>query len=131
MSVKFGKITIAGCLGMTVNKKRYQTGPEKKDGKKGQRAAAADIKKTVKYTIERSKEDIKNLHQTVQILNIYFPRAYNTDSQIYRDLPKLTVKLHTMLQDLQKANDDLTVKQVVFEDLKRSICRINEIVKEK
>lgn len=116
---------------MTVNKKRYPHQAQIKDGKKGPAAAPAAIKKTVKYTIERSKDDIKNLHETIGILEYYFSKSYNTDAQIYRDLPKLTVKLDDIAQDLRKANDKLTVKLQELQDLKSSICRIIDISKEK
>jgi len=112
---------------MTAEKKISRNGPSKKDGKKGPVDQLKNNKMTAKYTIERTKEDIKNLHEIDGILEYHLHKMYNTDSQRYRDLPKLTVILDEKVEDLQKANEELTAKLSQLEDLRTCFCRIFEI----
>lgn len=83
--------------------------------------------KESKYTILRTKTDIKELHDTDGILEFYLNKKYNSDSKRYRDLPKVTAILAKKIQDLDKANRSLTAKVDELDQLKRCFCRINEI----
>lgn len=109
---------------------RSTIGPVNNDGKKGHVDQLQNGKLTVKYTLERTKEDIENLKKTKGILEYYFHKMYNTDSQIYRDLPKLTVNLEDKIQDLNHQVDELTAKLEQLEILRTSLCRIFEMCKE-
>jgi len=112
---------------MTAKKRISKPGNLKIDGKRGPNDQLLDKKMTAKYTIWRSKEDIKNLHNVKEILRSHFSKSYNTDSEIYRDLPKLTAFQYKKIQDLQMANEELTAKLEQLEDLRSSICRIFEL----
>ena len=88
---------------------------------------------TKKYTIERSDEDlaiIDKLRKHLQDNQSSSWKSYNTDSEIYRDLPGLYFDAVKRMQQLQLAIDELTAKLDVLEDLRSSICRIMEICKE-
>ena len=112
---------------MTAKKETSKNGPSKNDGKKGPRDQLPGAKLTVKYTFERTKEDIKNLEKLRQHLRSEFYKSYNTDSEIYRDLPKLYLNAVKKNQDLDLAIDELTAKLDQLEDLRASFCRISEI----
>lgn len=112
---------------MTANKKDIGVPAGKNDGKKGLNDQLQHNKTTVKYTFERTKEDIKNLEKLRQHLRSEFYKSYNTDSEIYRDLPKLYLNAVKKNQDLDLAIDELTAKLDHLEDLRTSICRIFKI----
>lgn len=94
------------------------------DGKKGQFTSSKNDKLTVKYTLERTKEDIENLQKVKRQFGI------NTDAKLYRELPKIYLNAVKKNQDLTKALDELTAKLDQLEILRTSLCRIFEICKE-
>jgi transposase len=112
---------------MTAKKVISRSSAEKNDGKKGPNDQLQDAKLTVKYTFDRSKEDIKNLEKLRQHLRSEFYKSYNADSKIYRDLPKLYLNAVKRNQDLELIIDELTAKLDQLEDLRASFCRIFEI----
>ena len=116
---------------MTANKKDIGVPAGKIDGKKGPGDQLQHSKLTVKYTFERSKKDIENLEKVRQHLRSEFYKSYNTDSEIYRDLPKLYLNAVKKNQDLDLAIDELTAKLDQLEDLRISFCRIFEICEAK
>jgi len=113
---------------MTAKKEISRSAAEKKDGKKGSGDQLQDSKLTVKYTFERSKEDVKNIAKVRRHLNTeFFSNRYQTDSKIYRDLPNLYLNAVKKNQDLQLAINELTAKLDELEDLRTSFCRIFEL----
>jgi len=113
---------------MTAKKAISKTGPVKNDGKKRPSDQLANKKLTVKYTFERSKEDIKKLKKLRDHLKSEFHyKSYNTDSEIYRDMPDLYLNAVKKYQDLEHQVDDLTAKLATLEDLRACFCRIFEI----
>ena len=113
---------------MPSKKETSKTGPLNNNGKEGHGAVLQELKTTVKYTFERSKEDIKNLEKLRNHLKSEFHyKSYNTDSEIYRDMPDLYLNAVKENQDLELAIDELTAKLDVLEDLRTSFCRIFEI----
>ena len=113
---------------MTVKKKTSKIGPIKNDGKKGPDDQLQDGKLTVKYTFERSKDDIKKLAKLRDHLkNEFYHKSYKTDSEIYRNLPDLYLNAVKKNQDLDHQVDDLTAKLEQLEDLRASFCRIFEL----
>lgn len=112
------------------SKKSISRSPAGKiNGKKGPDDQLQDGKLTVKYTIERTKEDIKKIGKIRKYLeqenNFY--KSYKTDSKIYRDLPDLFLNAVKQNQDLQLAIDELTAKLDQLEDLRAAFCRIFEL----
>jgi len=106
------------------SKKKILAAPGKdNNGKEGHGAVLQELKTTVKYTFERSKEDIKNLEK----LRNHHYKSYNTDSEIYRDMPDLYLNAVKENQDLDHTIDELTAKLDQLEDLRTSFCRIFEI----
>lgn len=98
------------------------------NGKKCPGVVLQELKSTVKYTFERSKEDIKNLEKLRNHLKSrYHYKSYNTDSEIYRDLPNLYFNAVKENHDHELAIDELTAKLDQLEDLRTSFCRIFEI----
>jgi len=84
----------------------------------------------VKYTFVRSKDDIAKLEKLRQHLKQEHPyslKTFNTDSEIYREMPDLYLNAVKKNQDLQLAIDELTAKLDQLEDLRTSFCRIFEI----
>ena len=114
---------------MTANKKDIGVPAGKIDGKNEKKPIDHNHGKklTVKYTFERTKEDIENLEKLRQHLRSEFYKSYNADSKIYRDLPKLYLNAVKRNQDLDLAIDELTAKLDQLEDLRASFCRIFEI----
>jgi ribosome-associated translation inhibitor RaiA len=92
---------------------------------------------TVKYTFERTKEDITKLEKVRKFLknnygqigSHFWQETWHTDSQIYRNLPDLFLNAVKEKQDLQLAIDELTAKLAELEDLRTMIRRIFEICK--
>ena len=113
---------------MTVKKSISRSPAGKNDGKKGPNDQLQDAKLTVKYTFERSKEDIENLEKLRNHLKSKFwNKTWNTDSEIYRDLPDLYLNAVKKNQDKILAIDELTAKLDQLEDLRASFCRIFEL----
>jgi ribosome-associated translation inhibitor RaiA len=117
-------------------KKRYRrrsaNGPVQIDGKKGHVDQLQNSKSTVKYTFERTKKDIENLEKVRRHLKSnYFhgsySKSFNTDSEIYRELPNIYLNAVKEKQDLQLAIDELTAKLDQLEDLRSCFCRIFEL----
>ena len=113
---------------MPSKKEISKTGPLNNNGKRGPGNQLQHGKSTVKYTFERSKEDIKNLEKLRNHLkNKFHYKSYNTDSEIYRDMPELYLNAVKENQDLDHTIDELTAKLDQLEDLRTSFCRIFEI----
>ena len=113
---------------MTVKKETSDLAAGKSNGKSAPGQDLQHNKSTVKYTFERSKQDIKKLDELRQHLKSEFHyKSYNTDSEIYRDLPDLYFNAVKKYQDLDHQVDVLTVKLDELEDLRASFCRIFEI----
>lgn len=111
---------------------RSRHGPMKKDGKGRPSTSPATKKLPSKYTIVRTREDVNQLEKMRRILkDIYGQSRYNTDSEIYRDLPQLYLIAVKEAHDQQLANEELTAKLVQLEDLRTLICRISEYAKGK
>jgi ribosome-associated translation inhibitor RaiA len=88
-------------------------------------------KNAVKYTLWRSKEDIEKIEKLKRYLNDKSSRSFNTDSQIYKELPDLYLNAVKKVSDHQLAIDELTAKLDQLEDLRTSFCRIFEICEAK
>lgn len=119
---------------MTSKKRISPIGPSQKDGKNSNQVDQLQHKTTVKYTIERTSEDIKKLDKIRKYLeqnNNGFISSLKSDSKIYRCLPDLFLNAVKQNQDLQLAIDELKAKTQDLEDLKTCFCRINEICKPK
>jgi len=112
---------------MTAKKEISKTGPAKNDGKGKQDLAARSQKMTAKYTLWRSKEDVAKIEKLKNFLNDKSARSFNTDSQIYKELPDLYLNAVKKDVQLQRQVDDLTAKLATLEDLRTSFCRIFEI----
>ncbi len=118
---------------MTVKKEISRNGPVQKDGKTDARAQLQNGKSTakpieVKYTFVRSEDDIKKLEKLrIHLKSKFWNKSYNTDSEIYRNLPDLYLNAVKKNQDLDLAIDELTAKLDQLEDLRASFCRIFEI----
>jgi len=113
---------------MTVKKRISEVPAGKNDGKKGPGDQLQNDKMTVKYTFERSKEDIENLEKLrIHLKSKFWNKSYNTDSEIYRNLPDLYLNAVKKNQDQDLAIDELTAKLDQLEDLRTSFCRIFEI----
>ena len=98
------------------------------DGKRRPGVDQTSPKSTVKYTFERTQEDISNLEKLRQHLKSeFYTKNYNTDSKIYRDLPQLYLNAVKQRLDLDLAIDDLTAKLVQLQQLQDCFCRIFEI----
>lgn len=115
---------------MTAKKEISKTGPVKNDGKGKQDLATRSQKMTAKYTLWRSKEDVAKIEKLKNFLNDKSARSFNTDSQIYKELPDLYLNAVKKVSDRQLAIDELTAKLDQLEDLRTSFCRIFEICKE-
>lgn len=116
---------------MTAKKEISKTGPAKNDGKKGPGDQLQHNKMTVKYTFERTKEDVENIERVRRHLSTkFFSKYQKADSKIYRDLPDLYLNAVKREQELQLAIDELTAKLDVLEDLRTSFCRILELCTE-
>jgi len=124
---------------MPSNKKGYPNGQQKNNGKKELNDQLQQNKMTVKYTFGRSKEDIKKINKLRNFLknNDSFSgsivnwehRTWNTDSEIYHEMPDLFFLAINTMQQLQQENEELTAKLDEMQDLKNSISHIIEIVK--
>ena len=113
---------------MTVKKTRQDLTAEKNDGKVKQDLATRSQKMTAKYTIWRSKEDIKKLEKVRKYLDQeYSYKSHKATSKIYKELPDLYLNAVKKVSDQQLAIDELTAKLDVLEDLRTSFCRIFEI----
>lgn len=83
-----------------------------------------------KYTINRSDSDIKIINKLRDYLQSNNNnKTFNTDSEIYRDLPFLFLNAVKTIDQLQLQINKLTAEVEKFEDLRANICRIMEIVK--
>jgi len=118
-------------------KKQRSTGSRtlggKKDGKKCLGDQLQDGKLTVKYTFERTKEDVENiekLRKHLQNNQCSSWKSYNMDSEIYRDLPGLYFDAVNHVQQLDLQVDELTAKLQQLDVLKGAFCRIFEICKD-
>lgn len=110
---------------MPSKKQTSKKGPIEKNGKTLLQGAQLQPKSTVKYTIERTSEDIKNIDKIRKYLEINnFNNSYKSDSKIYRELPSLFLNAVKEKQDLQLAIDELTAKLDQLEDLQSCFCRI-------
>ncbi|GAG80238.1 unnamed protein product, partial [marine sediment metagenome] len=89
--------------------------------------ATRSQKMTAKYTLWRSKEDVAKIEKLKHFLNDKSARSFNTDSQIYKELPDLYLNAVKKVSDQQLAIDELTAKLDQLEDLRTSFCRIFEI----
>ena len=113
---------------MTAKKEISQGKKSKNNGKKGHVEILQNDKMTVKYTFERSKEDIENLEKLRNYLKrVFWNKTWNTDSEIYRDLPDLYLNAVKKKEDLGLAIDELTAKLDELEDLRTSFRRIFKI----
>lgn len=113
-------------------KKRTSRSPGgKSDGKSKHLVDQLQSKSTVKYTIERSMADINQLQKVKEVLKTeFYYKSFKTDSEVYRNLPKLYMDAVKKCGDLQLVIDELTAKLDTFEDLRSSICRISDFIKE-
>lgn len=112
---------------------RYRTPAGKKDGKTGLSDQLQNGKTTVKYTFERTKEDVENiekLRKHLQNNQCSSWKSYNTDSEIYRDLPGLYFDAVNHVQQLDLQMEELTAKLDQLQQLRSSFCRIMEICKQ-
>ena len=116
---------------MTAKKEISRSSAEKNDGKKGSDDQLQGDKLTAKYTLWRSKEDIEKIKKLKRYLNDKSARSFNTDSQIYKELPDLYLNAVKKVSDQQLAIDELTAKLDQLEDLRTSFCRIFELCKMK
>ena len=120
---------------MTAKKEISRSSAGKNDGKKGPGDQLQHNKMTakpidVKYTFVRSKDDIAKLEKLRQYLKQEHPyslKTFNTDSEIYREMPDLYLNAVKQIQDLQLAIDELTAKLDQLEDLRSCFCRIFEL----
>lgn len=120
---------------MTSKKKISRTGPAKNNGKRGPDDQLQHNKTTakpidVKYTFVRSKGDIAKLEKLRQYLkqeHQHSLKRFNTDSEIYREMPDLYFNAVKTIADQQLELDQLTAKLDVLEDLRTCFCRIFEI----
>ena len=112
---------------MTAKKKTSNLAAGKNDGKKGPGDQRLDCKLTAKYTLWRSKEDVAKIEKLKNFLNDKSARSFNTDSQIYKELPDLYLNAVKKVSDQQLAIDELTAKLDQLEDLRTCFCRIFEI----
>ncbi|MCK5030132.1 MAG: hypothetical protein KAR64_01570 [Thermoplasmatales archaeon] len=115
---------------MTAKKVDQDPGPIKNDGKVSQIHAGSNAKSkknAVKYTLWRSKEDVAKIEKLKNFLNDKSARSFNTDSQIYKELPDLYLNAVKKNVQLQRQVDELTAKLATLEDLRTSFCRIFEI----
>jgi len=111
---------------LTVNKKISNKNQAKNNGKNGQSGAAAKQKLTVKYTITRTQEDIKRFQELKKYLQgEYYYKNYNTDSEIYRDLPVLFFEL---LDKVGKKNQIINKYERQIEELETLRNNIEEIL---
>lgn len=112
---------------------RSRTPAGKKDGIVGPADQLANGKTTAKYTFERTKEDVENiekLRKHLQNNQCSSWKSYNTDSEIYRDLPDLYFDAVNHVQQLDLQVEELTAKLDQLQQLRSSFCRIIEICKE-
>ncbi len=112
---------------MTAKKKTSNLAAGKNDGKKGSGDQLQHNKMTAKYTLWRSKEDVAKIEKLKNFLNDKSARSFNTDSQIYKELPDLYLNAVKKVSDQQLAINELTAKLDQLEDLRTSFCRIFEI----
>ena len=107
-------------------------GQRKSNGKKADVGSRQQRKTTAKYTIVRNNQDIEQLEKLRRILkDVYGHSRYNTDAEIYRDLPQLYLDAVKKGLDVELINEELTAKLDQLEDLRSSICRILEFCKVK
>lgn len=86
--------------------------------------------KIKKYTLERTNEDIQKLEKIRNYLKKEYKfslKRFNTDSEIYRNLPDLFFNAVKKIEELRLANELLTAKDQERLDLIASICRILQI----
>lgn len=100
-----------------------------KDGKKVSGNMAKDKKKTAKYTLWRSPEDIKNLEKVRTYLEKNNWKKYKTDSGIYKELPDLFLDAVKTIEQLNLEVRELTAKKEDLEEISGHVCRIIEMVK--
>ncbi len=102
----------------------------KKDGKKAPREGLQQHKKPSKYTIIRDGKDVELLEQLRRILkDVYGISQYNTDAEIYRDLPRLYLDAVKQSTDHAARCEVLTAERDQLQQLKDHICRILELCK--
>lgn len=110
---------------------RSRHGPAKKDGKHGPPVTSASSKKPSKYTIVRKPEDLSQLEKLRRILkDSYGQMRYNTDAEIYRDLPRLYLDAVKQSNDHAARCDDLTAELAQLGELKNAFCRCMELSQE-
>ncbi len=85
-----------------------------------------------KYTLWRSKEDVKNIDRIRESLDTEFDnKSWVSDSKVYKALPDLYLNAVKKIEDLDHQVDVLTAKLGQLEDLRTHVCRIIEICKVK
>ena len=103
-------------------------GPTKKDGKGRPSTSPAAHRKPSKYTIVRKQPDIELLEKLRRILkDNYGQTRYNTDAEIYRDLPMLYLDAVKQGRDLDHQVEVLTAELAQLEELRSCFCRILEL----
>lgn len=113
---------------MTVKKEGQDLDIGKKDCKKGNQALQLQGHMTLNYTFKRSKQDLKVLEKLRDHLKTeFFNKKYNTDSEIYRDLPNLYLNAVDSIRDLDHQVDVLTAKLEEFEDIRTLFKRVFEL----
>lgn len=106
--------------------------PSKSDGKRRPSTSPAEHRKPSKYTIVRTQQDIDQLEKLRGILkDVYGQGRYNTDSEIYRELPRLYLDAVKQSNDHATRCDVLTAELDQLEDLRTSFCRCMELSKER
>ena len=102
------------------------------DGKGRPSTSPASSKKPSKYTIVRTQQDIHELEKLREVLRENSGHSrYNTDAEIYRDLPRL---YHDAVERASAADHQvsvLTAELAQLDELRRCFCRIIELCKEK
>jgi len=120
---------------MTAKKEISRSSAGNNDGKKGPGDQLQHNKLTakpidVKYTFVRSKDDIAKLEKLRQHLKQEHPyslKTFNTDSEIYREMPDLYLNAVKKIHDQDLAIDELTAKLDQLQQIKDHFCRIFEI----
>ena len=115
---------------MTAEKKGSRSPGEKSDGKKKLGSGPGSKKKTAKYTLWRSGEDVKNLEKVRKHLEKdSWGKEYKTDSKIYKLLPAAFLNAVETIASKDQLIEKLTAKEENLEEIRSCICRINELVK--
>ena len=107
-------------------------GPLKTNGKRRPSGSSINQKKPSKYTIVRKQKDIEQLEKLRRILkDVYGISNFNTDSEIYRELPRLYLDAVKQSNDHAARCEVLTAELVQLAELRECFCRILELCKAK